>query len=261
MKKLTFKRIGYVARYPRAFLGCLEDAARSFVHNELLREFSSTKSDKGLPGHNYARVYNALLHDKRDQVESLCEIGLLITKTHGGKRNGERGTKTHTDIPSLSVWRSYFPNVKVVGFDIKNFDKPTDGRTTVIQGDQKSRDDLKKIIAEVDQFDIIIDDGLHASEHQQVTFSFLFKHLKPGGIFFIEDLCAQLPEYEKEEIPKTSELLHELQQQKIWSSPVATAEEKEYIESNVADVRFYDSLKDMIGSNIKTDNIAAIFKK
>lgn len=261
MGKFTFKRFGYVIRYPRAFFRCLEDAVRSFVHNELLREFGSTKSDKGLPGHNYARVYNALFHDKRDQVTAVCEVGLLITSTHGGNRNGERFSKKLNNIPSLSVWRKYFPNAKVVGFDIKDFTQPTDDYTTVIQGDQKSRDDLKKIVDTIDQFDIIIDDGLHASEHQQVTFSYLFKHLKPGGVFFIEDLCAQLPEYEKPEIPKTTKLLQELQYSKTWSSPVATLEEKEYIESHVKKVRFYDSQKDMIGSTLKIDNIAAIFKK
>ena len=37
-------------------------------------------------------------------------------------------------------------------------------------------------------FDIIIDDGSHKMNHQQISFDVLFPHLKSGGIYVIEDL-------------------------------------------------------------------------
>ena len=45
-------------------------------------------------------------------------------------------------------------------------------------------------------FDIIIDDGSHASYHQQLSFKTLFPTLKSGGIYSIEDLNWQPQEYE-----------------------------------------------------------------
>src|SRR5262249_13345342 len=49
-------------------------------------------------------------------------------------------------------------------------------------------------------FDIIIDDGSHASFHQQLTLCTLFKTLKSGGLYFIEDL-NWLPETYQRELP------------------------------------------------------------
>lgn len=189
-------------------------------------------------------------------------IGLLRNPIHGGEK-GKKGTQIHNEAPSLFVWQKYFPNAKIVGFDIKEFDVSNVDRISIIQGDQSLRADLRKIIDEHNNFDIIIDDGLHASEHQQVTFSFLFKYLNPGGIFFIEDLRAQLPQYEKRDIPKTRDILRQLQVNGKWLSPVASEEEKEYIESNVAEVKFYDSLK-YYSREVPADandNLVAIRKK
>jgi hypothetical protein len=36
--------------------------------------------------------------------------------------------------------------------------------------------------------DLIIDDGGHTMRQQQTSFGFLFRHLKVGGIYIIEDL-------------------------------------------------------------------------
>ncbi|MEM6905716.1 MAG: class I SAM-dependent methyltransferase, partial [Pseudomonadota bacterium] len=37
-------------------------------------------------------------------------------------------------------------------------------------------------------FDLIIDDGSHRPDHQQVSLDVLWPHLAPGGIFIVEDL-------------------------------------------------------------------------
>ena len=38
------------------------------------------------------------------------------------------------------------------------------------------------------KFDIIIDDGLHTSEGQRLTFQRLFEFVKPQGAYYIEDV-------------------------------------------------------------------------
>lgn len=47
-----------------------------------------------------------------------------------------------------------------------------------------------KFLSTIDmQFDVIIDDGSHRSDHQTITFNHLFTHnLKSGGLYVIEDL-------------------------------------------------------------------------
>ena len=58
-------------------------------------------------------------------------------------------------------------------------------------------------------FDIIIDDGSHASYHQQLTMVSLFALLRSGGLYIIEDLNWQPTEYEATlpKVPLTSRLL------------------------------------------------------
>ena len=61
-------------------------------------------------------------------------------------------------------------------------------------------------------FDVIVDDGSHASFHQQLTLTTLLPAVKPGGLFIIEDLQWQPATYEATlpKAPKTGALLYEL---------------------------------------------------
>jgi hypothetical protein len=43
-------------------------------------------------------------------------------------------------------------------------------------------------------FDIIIDDGLHSAEGQWRTFAALRPHLKPTGVYVVEDVFGVEPE-------------------------------------------------------------------
>ena len=40
---------------------------------------------------------------------------------------------------------------------------------------------------------VLIDDGGHTMEQQQVSLGFLFKHVRPGGYYVIEDVHTSLP--------------------------------------------------------------------
>ena len=130
----------------------------------------------------------------------------------------------------------------------------------IIQGDQSSREDLRKITDKHSEYDVIIDDALHASSHQQVTLSLLFPHVKSGGVYFIEDLRHQPEGFELPDVPKTLELLKELKAIGVWSSPLSTPEEKKVIEAQVKEIHFFESLK---GSDPiwGADALVAIVKK
>jgi hypothetical protein len=223
---------------PGAFLKYIAHYIKLYRYNDLLQFANEEMTDKGVPGHNYARIYDFFLRGRRDSISYLCEIGLL-------RRSLQRQSpkSVYPTAPSLRMWRKYFPEACLVGFDIEKFDDSIDGKRTTIQGDQGSRSDLKKIVDHHDSYDVIIDDALHASPHQQITLSFLFEYLKPGGLYFIEDLKSQPHGFEKDDVPKTLDILRDFADTGIWSSPVSSPEEKKLLEQQVKNVYFFESLK------------------
>lgn len=92
---------------------------------------------------------------------------------------------------SLLLWRDYFENGIIVGLDrmAVHIDDPT-GRIRVYQGNQQDTALLDRIAKEQapEGFDIIIDDCSHIALYTRISFWHLFEnHLKPGGIYVIED--------------------------------------------------------------------------
>jgi hypothetical protein len=60
---------------------------------------------------------------------------------------------------------------------------------TIVTGDQADPMVLEKFVQEHGQnFDIIIDDGGHTMAQQITSLQHLWKAVKPGGLYFIEDL-------------------------------------------------------------------------
>lgn len=92
-------------------------------------------------------------------------------------------------------------------------------------------------------FDVIIDDGSHASFDQQLTLSHFFPLLADGGWYFIEDLDWQPQDEDVTKITPTKVLLRELQEAgKLTSLDVfgigAFAD-------RIAEVLFFDSYMEL----------------
>jgi hypothetical protein len=95
---------------------------------------------------------------------------------------------------SLLMWRDHFERGLVVGLDVQpvQVEDPS-GRVRVYQGEQQDTELLDRIARETapEGFDVIIDDCSHVGELTRITFWHLFdKHLKPGGLYVIEDWSA-----------------------------------------------------------------------
>jgi demethylmacrocin O-methyltransferase len=142
-----------------------------------LSSLSVDKTDKGPTGHNFTEIYEHIFSPMKKDPIKISEIGIA----RGG---------------SLIVWHEYFPNAMIYGIDI--FDKHSldSERIKTFIADQSKRDQLEKFIETYgSDYDIILDDGGHSMEQQQVSFGYLFKHVRPGGYYVIEDVHTSLPEF------------------------------------------------------------------
>jgi len=177
--------------------------------------------------HGYLNIYERYFAPIRESVKTLLEIGV-----------GHRG--------SYKMWKEYFPNAEVFGLDdwSELSIRPTnDDEGHIVCGDQSSRKDLSRVVNKMrgQGFNIIIDDGGHTMEQQQVSLGYLFKHLTQGGLYVIEDLHTSYANGTKFNPTSTKyntlRMLRELSLQQECTSDFVTPEEKRYWELYVESVQ------------------------
>lgn len=126
---------------------------------------------------SYLDIYEPYFKPLRERKINFLEIGVRDGCSH-------------------RMWQQYFSKESnIYGIDI-------DPRCSVYAKENikiyiGSQDDLSVIDNVVsdakDGFDVILDDGSHVNELTINSFNLLFKHVKPGGLYIIEDLaCSYL---------------------------------------------------------------------
>jgi hypothetical protein len=136
---------------------------------------AASATDKGPSQHNYTELYERLLFQWKDDPIKIFEIGVA----EGG---------------SLAMWQSYFPKARIFAVDILDKSQYDNARVTTLIADQADRDQLRTAIAAAgSDIDVLIDDGGHTMEQQQVSLGFLFRHVRAGGYYVIEDVHTSLP--------------------------------------------------------------------
>jgi SAM-dependent methyltransferase len=165
--------------------------------SDLTKIANSVGTDKGTTtgaAHGYTLIYEMLFRPLRHHDEvNLLELGLAI----GGPELGGNENRPVAGSPSLELWLIYFRNAQIVGFDISDFSAIERESFTFVRGDAGKPSDLDKLTALNREFDVIIDDASHASFHQQLGLATLFKLLKPGGLYIIEDMGWRPQAYER----------------------------------------------------------------
>jgi hypothetical protein len=221
-------------------------------------------SDKGfsvLNAHGYVRIYEALLGKARLQPLRLLEIGLLHPVLHAAKRNPNTGG--FSTAPSLQMWLEYLPQAQIFGMDIEDFSAWQHPRGQICRADQSNRSSLVAAAQAMGgQFDVIIDDGSHASHHQQITLAALFPYLNAGGLYIVEDLHYQPAELEMPGLTKTRNLLQGLQRREIQgAASVWTAPELAMLERSIQSIYFFDSLDRDRPNVFETRDALAVLQK
>ena len=224
----------------------------------LANRYGSDKGSTVLCAHHYTKVYGALLRKARRQPLRLLEVGLV----HGHTQQVLGGALPRMGCPSLLMWSDYLPDATVFGFDIVNFRSLANGRVTIFQGDQGNREDLERVAEESGgNFDVIIDDGSHASHHQQISLGVLFRHLAPGGIYCIEDMHYQPTDMELAGISRTREFLRELRTGQTGARIAMEQTELVYLANEIRGIRFFDSQSERWPLGTREDALAILVKR
>ena len=157
----------------------LRAAAPQPPSNPLREFFDSRKEGPGIWKLNhYFDIYNRHFHQFRGQEVHVLEIGVYS----GG---------------SLDMWRNYFGSKAIIyGVDIepdcRAYEK--DGIKIFI-GDQADRSFWREFRRRVPTLDIVIDDGGHQPEQQIASLEELLPFLRPGGVYFCEDVHGMYNEF------------------------------------------------------------------
>ena len=125
--------------------------------------------------HSYTTHYMTHLKKFRLKRINLLEIGV------GGYDSPILGGE------SLRMWKSYFLHGKIYGVDIYDKSPLQERRIKIFKGSQVDKGFMCKVIDQIGEIDIIIDDGSHINNHVIETFNHLFPKLKNGGVYVIED--------------------------------------------------------------------------
>jgi hypothetical protein len=174
--------------------------------------------------HGFIDVYEPYFNSMSDS-KNILEIGVY----YGG---------------SLKYLSDKFKDGMIYGVDIEDKSQYNNERVKTYIVNQEDRDALNRFLDETNvEFDIIIDDGGHTMKQQQVSFGTLFKRLKKGGIYILEDLhtsrLEQLGTISPEDIITTLDMLYTIQYTKHVISNHILDDEKEYIKNNVEDIRVW----------------------
>jgi hypothetical protein len=213
---------------------------------QIANKNGTDKGNLGSSAHYYTRVYRSLFDALRDRNVVVLEIGLMRTELDSRRRTpaheGRSGAKA-IKAPSLAMWREYFRNADIYGFDVDDFSQVKIANCNIIQGDMSSADDLKRLVDFIGRpIDIVIDDASHVSHHQQIAFGNLFPVVAPGGTYVIEDLGWQDPNFEHSNAAKTGDLLRTFAVTGEFNSPYISHQQRQFIEANVQSVRLFDSM-------------------
>lgn len=152
----------------------------SFILGDLLKMYGSDKSTS----HNYDLVYEALFSDPK-VVRKVFEVGI---GSNNSKIISNMGPAGHPGS-SLRALRDFFPNSVVIGVDIDEDILFQEERIRTHPLDQLELNSFQRLSPVIgDNFDLMIDDGLHTIDANLNTLNFFIPRLAKGGYAVVEDI-------------------------------------------------------------------------
>jgi len=150
------------------------------------------KSDKGhinitKSWHNYTTFYYSIFKELREKKLRVFELGLGTNNTNIPSNMGANGRPG----ASLYGWAEFFPNSEIFGADIDTGILFNNERIKTFYCDQTNPHIIKYMWNEPnlqENFDIIVEDGLHTYNANVCFFENSIHKLNPNGFYIIEDI-------------------------------------------------------------------------
>lgn len=191
--------------------------------------------DKNHEHNYYVRIYDKLFKNKKD-------LGKILEFS------------SHSFYNSFEILKRYFDKSEIIGiFSSVSDDVLNDKKIKLYTCKQSDRENLEKIANEIDNIDLIFDDGSHKMYDQQLSLFLFMKKLKNDGIFVIEDLHTSIEcKMESKQVfawgdinkKTTLESLREFNQTGVFKSDYLNEEECNYLTENIKDCKIYDEMGD-----------------
>lgn len=168
------------------------DQQKPTILCEIMGNFGSDKGNKNLvlSWHNYTTFYYSIFKDLQDKPLRIFELGLGTNNVNIPSNMGVNGNPG----ASLYGWEKFFYKSKIFGADI---DKDILFQTSNIKTfycDQTDPEKIKNLWNNIElneNFDIIIDDGLHTFDANVCFFENSIHKLKNNGYYIIEDVLLE----------------------------------------------------------------------
>ena len=170
------------------------DKINQFENTELCIIMNKFKSDKGLKSnseeyshHNYSCIYDYLFKNIKNNELRIFELGIGTNNINLKSNMGVNG------IPGASLfgWKEYFQNSIIFGADIDKNILFDEDRIKTYYCDQTNPFIIQSMWSDTElseDFDIIIEDGLHEFWANVIFFENSIHKLKKGGYYIIEDI-------------------------------------------------------------------------
>jgi hypothetical protein len=187
----------------------------NYIFNEklvtpLCEIMGRNKSDKGSTNittswHNYTTFYYSIFKNIRNEKLRIFELGLGTNNVNLPSNMGADG------LPGASLygWEEFFTNSLIYGADIDKAILFNTEKIKTFYCDQTNPDIIKQMWNEnndlSENFDIIVEDGLHHFSANVCFFENSIHKLKPSGYYIIEDILLN-------EIPLFNNKMNEWQQ-------------------------------------------------
>lgn len=166
-----------------------------FVATSLCKIMGKYGSDKGHEDiikswHNYTTYYSSLFASLKNSKIRLFELGLGTNNTNIPSNMGANGKPG----ASLYGWAEYFENAEIFGADIDKDILFNTDKIHTFYCDQTNSQIIKNMWNSselLENFDIIIDDGLHTFSANMCFFENSIHKLNKNGYYIIEDILKE----------------------------------------------------------------------
>lgn len=140
--------------------------------------------------HNYTSLYDFIFYERRYDDLDIFELGL---GTNDVTIPSNMGMYARPGA-SLRAWKDYFPRSRIFGADIDTKILFQEERIRTFDVDQTSIESIERLWSHPElhdqQFDILIDDGLHEFNANVTFFEHSYHKVKTGGMYIVEDVIG-----------------------------------------------------------------------